>query len=309
MDGVAKMDQLTVDRAARLRPLHLIGVAEGRGAADRGCRDGPDALLAGGLADKLKAAGVPATWRDIVAAEGRSEVESIGRVCERLADRVSSSLRAGAAVTVIGGDHSCAVGTWNGVHAHLRPRGPLGLVWVDAHMDSHIPATSPSGRLHGMPLAHLFGYGEGRLTELGVVGPVLRPEHVALVGVRSWEKGEAELLTRLGVRVMLIEEVRRRGLSAAMDEAVAIARRGTAGFGLSIDLDAVDPGEAPGVGSPVAGGLVGRDLVAACTEVARLDGLVASEVVEYNPHRDPDGVTAHLVGALVAACYPGESQR
>ncbi len=154
---------------------------------------------------------------------------------------------------VIGGDHSCAGGTWTGVARMLQ--GELGLVWIDAHMDSHTPATSHTGRLHGMPLAWLLGQGDDAL--YGLSAGVVDPEHVALIGVRSYEPEEKERLDRLGVRVFHIEEVHRRGLDTVAAEALAIAARGTSGFGVSIDLDAVTPEEAPGVGTPVADGIAG----------------------------------------------------
>jgi hypothetical protein len=171
-------------------------------------------------------------------------------------------------VSIVG----AATGTWSGAAAALRPRGALGLLWIDAHMDAHRPHTSPSGNLHGMPLACLLGHGEPALATLAGA-PALAPAHVCLVGVRSYEAEEAQLLEQLGVRVFLMDEVRRRGLPAVLREAHAVVTRGTAGFGVTLDVDAVDPQEAPGVGTPAPGGLRAGSLLA---ELERLGAMRAS---------------------------------
>jgi arginase len=202
---------------------------------------------------------------------------------------------------VLGGDHSCAGGTWCGVARAVH--GDLGLVWVDAHMDAHTPGTSHTGRLHGMPLAWLLGQDDDPL--YGLSSGVLEPEHVALVGVRSFEPEEAARLARLGVRVFMMEEVRARGLDAVFAEALGIATRGTSAFGVSIDLDAVTPEEAPGVATPAAGGLGGAELTAVLAQLSGIPELAAIELVEYCPRLDPDGRSARVAVDLLAAALCG----
>jgi arginase len=222
----------------------------------------------------------------------------------RLAAEVEAVLKAGNFPLVVGGDHSCAIGTWSGVHRALADRGPLGLIWIDAHMDSHTFATTPSGQIHGMPLAALLGHGEAALTAIDGPEAKLLPEHVCLIGVRSYEAGEAALLHRLGVRVFDMDEVRRRGLAAVFDAALAIVRHGTMGFGVSVDLDALDPEEEPGVTTPVPGGLCRADLAAALSHLRGDPAFVAMEIVEYNPRRDRGRATADAAGALLDAVTP-----
>jgi arginase len=202
---------------------------------------------------------------------------------------------------VIGGDHSCAGGTWVGVARMLQ--GELGLIWIDAHMDSHTPGTSHTGRLHGMPLAWLLGQADEDL--YGLSAGVVDPEHVALIGVRSYEPEEKERLDRLGVRVFHIEEVARRGLDTVCDEALRIATAGTSGFGISIDLDAVSPEEAPGVGTPVPEGIVAAELARALHRLGSRPDLVALELAEYLPRLDPDGRSARVALDLVLAALCG----
>ena len=196
------------------------------------------------------------------------------------------------------------IGTWSGVAAAVRARGPLGLIWIDAHMDAHTPATSPSGALHGMPLACLLGHGEASLVAL-MKGHALDPGHVCLVGVRSFEPDEAELLSRLGVRVFSMDEIDQRGLGEVMADAHAIATHGTAGFGITIDLDVIDPAEAPGVGTPVPWGLESAALAHALAAVSGDPRLVAAEIAEYNPRADSEahttGVAAQLATAVLGA--------
>lgn len=277
------------------RNVRIIGVATGRGAGDEGCQRGPDVLRARGLTAHLVRAGVPAQWHATLrASHNLPPLEAIRQLSTLQSQHVQRVSRSGAFPLVLGGDHSCGIGTWSGVARTLQPGGALGLVWIDAHMDAHVPSTSPTGNLHGMPLACLLGYGNRHLSALAGV-PALRPEHLCLVGIRSYEAGEAALLEHLGVRVMHIEEVERRGLDAALDEAIGIATRGTAGYGLSIDLDALDPGDAPGVGTPVASGLRAAELVDALAYWNGDPGLRALEIAEYNPVHDTDGRTADLV--------------
>ena len=218
----------------------------------------------------------------------------------RVAESVRQRMRCGAFPVVIGGDHSCAVGTWSGVRAACQP-GPLGLLWIDAHMDSHVPETSPSGALHGMPLACLLGHGVEALTHLAGSAPKLLPEHVCLFGVRSFESGEATLLSRLGVRVIFMEEIARRGFAAVWREALDHVRRGTTAYGITIDLDAIDPSDAPGVGSPVPGGIGGDEVVHALTELQNDTQLVALEIAEYNPDRDQASTTLTLLRRMLCA--------
>jgi arginase len=290
--------------------VDLHGAAGGRGGRHPGTRLAPDALAALGLEDWLGRRGVAAHWRGTIADPGDEPdpLAAVAALCRRLAAETESSVSAGRRFCVFGGDHSCAVGTWSGAADALAGRGRLGLVWFDAHMDAHTPETSPSGRPHGMPLAALLGHGAPSLTGIARSGPAVAPESLCLIGVHSFEAGERALLERLGVRVVHIHEVRSRGLAAATEDALAIARRGTAGFGVSIDLDAIDPAEAPGVGSPVAGGLAAGELAAALAVLGEAPEFVGLEIAEYNPELDRDGATAQIVRVLVAAAFAGEAR-
>jgi arginase len=278
-----------------MRPVKLIGVASGIGAQDAGCADGPQVLRELGV---FRDAEVQAAWDGILRPRADGSLLAVdAELNTRLADTVQRTLEAGQFPLVVGGDHSCAIGTWSGVQRWLG--APLGLIWIDAHMDSHTFATSPSGALHGMPLAWLLGHGD-RTLFAGEV-PRLQPQQVCLLGVRSFEEGEAALLQRLGVRVIGMHEIHRRGLPEVLAEALAIVRDGTAGYGVSIDLDVLDPREEPGVGSPVPDGLHCHALEQALHQLRGDPELLALEIVEYNPHRDREQLTAQAAGALFRA--------
>jgi arginase len=284
------------------RQIELIGAAWGLGGADPGCAQAPSVLMPL-LSQRLAQCGVAARTGPILeSAPGeRRKTLAVSKLCGQLATAVTQARRRGALPCVIGGDHSCAGGTWTGVARSLR--GHLGLVWIDAHMDSHTPATSHTGRLHGMPLAWLLGQDDDPL--YGLSAGVLDPEHVCLVGVRSYEPEEDERLRRLGVRVIFMPEVRERGIDAVLDEALDIATAGTSGFGVSIDLDVITPEEAPHVGTPVKDGVSSADLARALGDVAGRPGLTAVELVEYSPRLDRDGSTARVAVDLLAAALCG----
>src|ERR1700675_3393504 len=198
------------------RIISIVGAASGRGAKDRGCEAGPEALRRSDLATRLWRGGLDPIWEATIAAEPiEDDIAAVRNLCAPLSERVRTIIARGAVPFVLGGDHSCAIGTWSGVAAALRPRGPLGLIWIDAHMDAHTPTTTPSGALHGMPLACLPGHGEPSLAALRAAHPLAR-EHVCVVGVRSFEPGEAEFLSGLGVRVFPMDEIDQRGLGEVM---------------------------------------------------------------------------------------------
>lgn len=275
--------------------VELIGVAMGFGGPDEGAARAPVSLRASGLAERLRDAGSAARWsRDLlprVMPDG-SRVGSMHDLNARLAQRVAASLAAGRFPLVIGGDHSIAAGTWAGAARHLRPAGSLGLLWIDAHMDAHTLSTTASGNPHGMPLAELLGAGSARAS--------IAPEHVALVGVRSYEPEEAALLARLGVRVFFQDEVERRGLEAVLNEALARVTRASA-FGVTLDIDALDPRDAPATSTRVECGLRADALLSGLGQVVTHAGLIAAEIVEYNPLLDGTGTTAALVHALAVS--------
>jgi arginase len=288
--------------------IALIGAASGWGAGFRHTEDGPMALRDLGLADWLRAEGVAAEWRAMIASERRwhdhaapdtKEIfDLVARHNEALAEAVAGTLRAGDFPLVLGGDHAGAMGTWGGVARGMGGK-PFGLIWLDAHLDAHTVATTPSMNPHGMPAAALLGQGDARFIE--ICGGVLRPEHLCYIGVRSYEPEEMALLRRLGVRIMEMPEVKARGMDACLAEAHEIATRGTAGFGVTIDLDGFDPEDAPGIGLKCADGLRAAPTVAALRGLADHPMLKAIEIVEYIPEFDPDLRTAHLVRDLAVA--------
>jgi ornithine--oxo-acid transaminase len=290
-----------------VRKVSLLGAAVGCGATDPRCASGPDALRRSDLLVRLWAGGLDPVWDATISApDGPDPAASIGSLAARVAARVQTVVEHGAFPLVLGGDHSCALGTWAGVAAALRPRGALGLIWIDAHMDAHTPGTSPSNALHGMPLACLLGEGPPALLQASDSIP-LSPRHVCLVGVRSFEAAEARLLERLGVRVFFMDEVRARGIADVLAEAQAIVSSGTAGFGITIDVDVLDPLEAPGTGTPAPGGMRTDRLAEALAQMADDARLIAAEIAEYNPELDKDGRTAKAVGHLATALLGAET--
>jgi arginase len=284
--------------------LRIIGAASGLGAQDRGCADGPMAFHRSQawheLADERHLDWARTLFPPEMA--GSAPVERVAALCRDLADEVALTLQSRDFPLVIGGDHSVAIGTWSGV---ARAAGmPVGLLWIDAHLDSHTPESSYSGALHGMPLACLLGRGDKRLLGIGIPGVQVDALHSAVLGPRSFEPEEAALLERLGVRVFTHEEIAERGLAACFAEAAVIVAGAPGGFGITLDLDVFDPDTAPGVGSPEPDGLPLHGLVDGLATLAARRGLLACEIVEYNPDRDRHGLTARLIAALIGEVLP-----
>jgi arginase len=290
--------------AMLVRDLALIGAEVGEGASDHGCKWGARVLRERGLAEHLSSIR-PADWRAMVSArpaeDAEARLDSVAQFSGELALAVRQELQRGALPVVLGGDHSCAVGTWSAVAQAWRGAGDLGLVWIDAHLDAHTPATSQSLAPHGMPVAALLGHGAPGLAGLYGWRGKLKPSNVVIIGARSYEAGEQALLESLGVRVMYMPEVARRGFGACLDEALQQVRRRTAAWGLSFDLDALDPSDAPGTGTPVEAGISLAHAVQALAGLSALPGCAALEVVEYNPLHDVDGRTAQAAFDLLAA--------
>jgi arginase len=227
--------------------------------------------------------------------EAKIHADHVFEVTTHLCEQTKNALIQGKTPLIVGGDHSIAIGTWSGVKAALGNED-LGLIWIDAHLDAHIPDTSPSQNIHGMPIAVLLGHGDSRFTTLGGPLPKLKPENVCLIGIRSFEAGEENLLKELGVKVYHMKELQQRGFSSVFEEArKSISARG---FGLSIDVDAFDPEEAPGTGTPEVDGLWLKDVTTAFHGLAQDPSLLALEITEFNPHRDSENKTAHLVWNL-----------
>lgn len=291
--------------------LHIIGAEVGEGASDGGCKWGAAALREQGLQAALSASGRIVTWGEHITAQPQlasSRLDAIAHFSTRLAGAVERVYRQGVQPLVIGGDHSCAVGTWSAVAQCLRPQGALGLVWIDAHLDAHTPDTSDSQAPHGMPVAALLGHGAPGMAELYGWRGKLAAEHLVIIGARSYEPAEVELLARLNVRVMFMPEVQQRGFAACFAEARDIVTRGTAGWGISFDLDGLDPQDAPGTGTPVEQGIRLADAVAVLDGCAQDPNFVAMELTEYNPLRDFGGRTAQAASRLLCAAL-GRTER
>jgi len=297
-----------------MKKVSLIGAASGWGAGIRETESGPEALRAFGLADALQKAGISADWSAMIVPQRRwrdapdlLRADVFRLVLEEdaaLADAVAAAMAAQTLPVVIGGDHSIAVGTWGGVARGLE-KAPFGLVWFDAHLDAHTMETSPSLNPHGMSAAVLLGHGAPEFLKIG--GGVLRPENLCYIGARSYEAGEHALLQRLGVRIVYMEEIHRRGLAAVVDDAVAVATAGTNRFGITIDLDGFEPEDAPGIGLKTPDGLRRDEMIPALARLAGRPDLTAIEIVEYIPEFDIDLRTAALTRDLLLALLAAPS--
>jgi arginase len=265
--------------------IDIIGYNSGHGAQIQGCKDGALSLQAAGLEKFLNKFNLNAKWKDLyhshLEGTNATPLRLVVDYCDKLSAQVAESIKTNRFPLTIGGDHTMAIGTWRGVAEALSAKGEFGLVWLDAHMDSHTPETSETGAYHGMPLAALMGHGEAALCSGGAV---LKPEHVCLVGVRSFEEGEAALLKKLGVRIFYMPEIQQKGLHKVIEEAVAIATNGTKGYGVSIDLDVFDPEFAPATGSLAAGGIALQDAISSFARFGCDNKLKALEIAEYNPN-------------------------
>ncbi|MGE5492896.1 MAG: ornithine--oxo-acid transaminase [Actinomycetota bacterium] len=275
------------------------------GAPGPGPERGPEALRQAGLVAALRRNGLQAEWRVTLVPGAGERMQALYQLLLDVADAGEDVVSSGAKPIFVGGDHSQAAGAWRGVGRALGTAP--GLIWIDAHLDSHTPATSQSGNLHGMPLAALLGYGDRAMTD--IPGPTLDPRRVAVVGGHSFEPAEVRFLDQLGVQIFGIDEIRQRGLAPVFADALEIANRDGGDFGISFDLDAIDPLEAPGVSTPVAGGIPAEPLRRALHGCLRDRACVGLEVVEYNPDYDPHGRTARLViDLLESAAQPGSAE-
>ncbi len=275
---------------------------------------GPSALRIAGVASALTARGHRVFDGGDIDIKNMEEVSfgsrrarfmgEIARASTLLAKAVDRIMERRRFPLVLGGDHSIAIGTVSGIAAHCRrKRKKLGLLWIDAHSDIHVPKTSPSGNIHGMPLAALFGMGPKELTGVGGPGPKLDPERVALVGIRSLEDGERKHLTDLGIRVYTMSEIDRDGIHAVMSDALARVTDGTQCLHVSFDLDAVDPTLAPGVGTPVKGGLDYREAHTIMELIAASKRMTSLELVEVNPILDERNRSAVLAVELLESAF------
>jgi arginase len=296
-----------VDKQTDGRPVALIGASLDLGAGRRGVDMGPSAIRYAGLAARIERLGRQVLDRGNVegavpeaTAVGSERVrflDPIKEACEQVAELVAHSVDEGLATVVLGGDHSVALGTLGGL-AHARGAG--GVIWIDAHGDLNRPETSPSGNVHGMPLAAALGLAGSEFESGAWPLPAVSPERVALVGVRSLDAAEVTLVRELGIRVYTMSEIDRLGIERVIRESLAHVA-GPGFVHVSLDMDALDPDIAPGVGTPVRGGLSYREAHLALELVAE-SGLADSlEVVEVNPILDRENETAKLAVELVAS--------
>lgn len=292
--------------------IGLISVSIDLGAGRRGVDMGPSAIRIAGLSDVLDRLGYRVLEAGTVTAAGPESIDpganearyvaEIAAVCVRTRDLVRESLAVERMPLVLGGDHSISMGSVAGAADHFHEHGKdVGLIWVDAHTDMNTPATSPTGNVHGMPLAVLVGRGPADLTGLSSRLPAVDPGRVSVLGAREIDRRERDAVRESGVRVFTMSELDERGIARCMDEALERASSGTAGFHLSFDLDSIDPMVAPGVGTPVAGGLTYREAHLICEKVARSRCLVSLDMVELNPVLDLGNRTAQLAVGLIAS--------
>jgi arginase len=284
------------------------------GSGRRGVDMGPSAIRIAGVETALRELGHTVVDDGDIAIKNMEELKvgderarylkEIARASDLVSRKVDRILAKGRFPLVLGGDHSIAVGTVSGIAGFCRRKGAgLGLLWIDAHGDINTPATSPSGNVHGMPVAALLGQGPDALTTIGGSGPKLDPANVALLGIRSLDEGEKVRLKQLGVQVHTMSDIDRHGIHRVMKKALARVTDGADYLHVSFDLDAVDPTVAPGVGTPVKGGLDYREAHLIMELLHDSGAMTSLEMVEVNPILDDRNASAAFAVELVQSAF------
>jgi arginase len=293
-----------------MKKLSIIGMPMDLGQMRRGVDMGPSAIRYAGVNERLKPLfdeihdmGDIAIGRPEVVIDKESNLRNLDLVAEKstlLAEKVDEVIQSGSFPLVLGGDHSIAIGTLAGVSKHYSS---LGVIWYDAHGDLNTAETSPSGNIHGMPLAVSLGIGHRSLTDLAGYTPKIKPENVVIIGARSLDEGEKVLIKEKGIKVYTMHEIDRLGMAKVMEETITYLKEKTDGVHLSLDLDGLDPHDAPGVGTPVMGGISYRESHLAM-EMLEESGIVTSaEFVEVNPILDDTNKTAQAAVALMGSLF------
>ncbi|WP_107943830.1 arginase [Metasolibacillus fluoroglycofenilyticus] len=292
------------------KSVAIIGVPSDYGQRRRGVDMGPSAIRYAGVVERLEALGY--TVKD----EGDIRVEKVPvkqeqnekllnldevvEVCSKLAQKVEGAVNDKRTPLVLGGDHSIAIGTLAGLEKYKN----LGVIWFDAHADINTPESTPSGNIHGMPLAVSLGLGHERLTSIHHAGPKVKAENIIIIGARSVDEGERELIKEKNIKVYTMHEIDRLGMTAVMEDAIRyLQKRGVDGVHLSLDLDGLDPLYTPGVGTPVAGGITYRESHLAMEMLQESEMITSVEFVEVNPILDDKNKTANVAVALIGSLF------
>lgn len=295
-----------------MKHVNLIGYPCGWGAKDRGCEDGPKVLREQNIEEILSHVDVTAGWSEFITSDldldvtvPASALPYVAEYTAILYEEAYAAVQTHHFPVFLGGDHSMAFSSWKATAAAHDIVHELGLIWIDAHMDAHTLETSPSGAYHGMPVSNLLG-------KSPVCSPdsmdheetsCVTPDHLCLIGVRSYEPEEKAFLDSVGVRVIMMDEIKKIGFKAAFEEAYKIATTGTKGFGISIDLDAFDPNLAPGIGSPEPNGLDPKEVMDSLHGLAYNPDIVGLEIAEFNPHLDENNKTLEVVLELLSTFF------
>jgi arginase len=296
------------------KKIRILGVPLDLGQARRGVDMGPSAVRVAGLEARLESLGhVVEDGGNVAVAipEQKKEgdphakyLKEIVATCSKHADMVLKTLETGKVPLVLGGDHSVAAGTMAGVaEFYRRQQKKVGLIWIDAHADINTPETSPSGNVHGMPLAAILGLGPAELANIYNFSPKVPPENCVLVGVRDIDGAEKENIKESGIEVYTMRDIDERGMRTVIEEALRVAGRGTAGYHVSLDMDWIDPEDAPGVGTPVRGGASYREGHLAMEIIADHGRMLSFEIVEVNPVIDEHNRTADLAVELTLSAF------
>jgi arginase len=296
------------------KKIRVIGVPLDLGQSRRGVDMGPSAVRVAGLEARLEALGhVVEDGGNVAVAIPEQKkaghpnakyLKEITATCTKHAELVLKTLEAGKIPISLGGDHSMAAGSVAGVAEYYRKQDQrVGLIWIDAHTDINTPESSPSGNVHGMPLAAITGLGPPELANIFNFSPKVRPENCVLVGVRDIDAIEKNNVHRAGIEVLTMRDIDERGMRAVMEEALRMAGRGTAGYHVSLDMDWIDPEDAPGVGTPVRGGATYREAHLAMEIIADHGRMLSFEIVEVNPVIDEHNRTADLAVELALSAF------
>ncbi|MFD1173907.1 arginase [Oceanobacillus picturae] len=294
------------------KDISIIGVPMDLGQSRRGVDMGPSALRYAGAIEKLEELDIkvhdlgdipinrPSVEQAINAENNLKNLDQVIEANEKLSEMVDKEIQTGNFPLVFGGDHSIAIGSLAGISKHYEN---LGVIWYDAHGDLNSEDTSPSGNIHGMPLAISLGIGHDRLTNIAAYTPKVKPENIVIIGARSLDPGEKALIKEKGIKVFSMHEIDRMGMPAVMEEAIKYLKEKTDGVHLSLDLDGLDPSEAPGVGTPVIGGLSYRESHLAMEMLAEAECITSAEFVEVNPILDEKNKTATTAVALMGSLF------